>query len=351
MPELAAASATIVPAVPAPAAPAAALEEPTPAARSESRSSTEPAAAEPAGAASPAAAAPDPGADQNDIVVTAPRGAAPGDPLEKVNAISFAATQAVDEAVIGPAARAYAEAVPRPVRSGLRNFLHNLHEPVVFLNFMLQIKPGKAVETLGRFTINSTIGVAGLFDVAKRRPFNLPRRPNGFADTLGFYGVKPGPFLFLPLIGPTTPRDLVGLVVDRLVLPVSIGNLPPSVGRSFKSFKRLTAPTGFLKELDHRAEFDEQLQHLRATADPYAARREFYLQRRQAEIDNLRGRHFGASRTACGLADAAIDPLAAPGPHAPAPNPDEPARPPVRVGGSLFDCPTTVPEKKVGTAR
>ena len=71
---------------------------------------------------------------------------------------------------------AYEDVIPRPIRKGLRNFLHNLGEPIVFLNFMLQLKPGKAAETLGRFVINTTIGAAGLVDVAKRKPFNLPHR-------------------------------------------------------------------------------------------------------------------------------------------------------------------------------
>ena len=230
-------------------------------------------------------------AGQGEIVVVARPRSAPGDPLEAVNAKSFAVTQAVDEAVVGPVALAYAHAVPDPIRSGLRNFLSNLHEPDVFLNFVVQLKPGKAMETLGRFGINSTIGGAGLFDVAKRHPFNLPRRPNGFADSFGYYGVKPGPFLFLPLIGPTTPRDLVGLILDRLVLPVSVGT----------PFNRLTytVPAGVLSALDHRAEFDEQLHKLReGGADPYVARRQFYLRDRQDEIDELRGRLCGTRSSA-----------------------------------------------------
>lgn len=232
-----------------------------------------------------------PGIDQNEIVVTGRKGGAPDDPIRQVNAISFAATEAVDKAVLGPAARGYAQVVPRPIRTGMSNFLHNLHEPVVILNYMLQLKPGKAAETLGRFAINSTIGSVGLFDVAKRRPFRLPPRRNGFADTLAYYGVRPGPYLFLPLIGPTTPRDLVGLLVDRMVLPVSVGHL-----RAFKTLKRYTGPLAVAKVLDHRAEFDQQLQSLRArSANPYAARRDFYLQSRQAEIDGLRGRHSHAT--------------------------------------------------------
>jgi phospholipid-binding lipoprotein MlaA len=249
---------------------------------------------------------PVPGIDQQEIVVTGQKGV-PGDPIRQVNAVSFAATEAIDQAVIGPVALAYAQIVPRPVRSGVRNFLHNLHEPVVFVNFLLQLKPGKAAETLGRFAINSTIGIGGLIDVAKRRPFHLPLRRNGFADTLGYYGVRPGPYLFLPLIGPTNPRDLVGLLLDRMVLPVSVGHF-----RAFKSFKRFTGPLAVMKVLDHRAEFDEQLQQLRMRSDPYAARRDFYLQRRQAEIDGLRGRHSEAANPAPGLDDLRADPESPP---------------------------------------
>ena len=221
------------------------------------------------------------GSPQTDIIVTARPRPAPGDPLERVNVKSFEATQAVDKAVIGPLALAYEHTLPGPVRTGLRNFIYNLREPVVFLNYLVQIKPGKGAETFGRFAINSTIGGAGLFDVAKRHPFNLPRRPNGFADSLGFYGVKPGPFLFLPLIGPTTLRDLVGDGVDRLVLPLSVG----------APFNRLayTVPAGVIGALDRRAEFDEQLQKIRQSDHPYAARRDFYLRSRQAEIDRLHG--------------------------------------------------------------
>lgn len=181
---------------------------------------------------------------------------------------------------MGPVALAYERKVPGPFRTGLRNVLKNLHEPDVFINFLLQHKIGKAAETFGRFAINSTIGAVGLFDVAKRHPFNLPRRPNGLANTLGFYGVKPGPFFFLPLVGPTTLRDFIGNGIDGLLLPTAIG----------KPFNKVsyTVPTGVLRSLDHRAEFDEQLNKLRdESSDPYIAVREYYLEQRQAEIDAL----------------------------------------------------------------
>ena len=220
-----------------------------------------------------------------DIVVTGRRETA-GDPLRAVNAESFAVTQKVDDAVIGPVARTYKRAVPSPIRRGIHNFLYNLREPIVFLNFLLQFKPGKAAETVGRFAINSTIGAAGVIDMAKRKPFRLPRRSNGFANTLGYYGVKNGPFLFLPLVGPTTIRDLLGGAVDRLILPVGVGK--PFTSASY------TIPAGILGALDHRSEFDQTLKDLHDNSpDPYAATRAFYLNRRQAEIDHLHGRVEG----------------------------------------------------------
>ncbi len=221
----------------------------------------------------------------NDIVVTGRKETA-GDPLRAVNAESFAVTQKVDDAVIGPVARTYKKTVPSPIRRGIHNFLYNLREPIVFLNFLLQFKPGKAAETVGRFAINTTIGAAGVFDMAKRKPFHLPRRSNGFANTLGYYGVKNGAFLFLPLVGPTTIRDLFGGAIDRLILPVGVGH--PFNSTSY------TIPAGILGALDHRSEFDQTLKDLHDNSpDPYAATRSFYLNRRQAEIDHLHGRVEG----------------------------------------------------------
>lgn len=249
--------------------------------------------------------------DQNEIVVTA-RPRIVSDPLESVNVKSFEVTQSVDKAFVGPIALTYQHRVPGPIRSGLRNFLYNLREPVVFLNFLLQLKPGKGAETFGRFAINSTIGGAGLVDMAKRHPFALPRRANGFADSMGYYGIKPGPFLFLPLIGPTTLRDLVGDGLDRLVLPLAFG----------KPFNQatFTLPASVIGALDRRAEFDEQLHTIRdGSADPYEASRAFYLRKRQAEIDGLRGRRTEQGTPTAGLGDSAFDPNVVPAPRAAAP--------------------------------
>jgi len=218
--------------------------------------------------------------DEGDIVVVA-RSPDRSDPLETVNAKTFAATQAVDDAFVAPASRAYQHAVPSPVRSGLRNFLANLHEPVVFANYLLQLKPGKAAETAGRFALNTTIGVAGLFDMAKRRPFGLPQRPNGFANTLGYYGVGPGAYLFLPLVGPTTVRDLLASAVDRAIQPLSY----------IRPFNRIgyALPSSAVRTLDRRVELDAQFRDVRASSDPYVTRRDAYLDHRRSEIASLHG--------------------------------------------------------------
>lgn len=220
---------------------------------------------------------------QEEIVVMARPKNDAGDPLLAVNLTSFETIQAVDKAVIGPVALAYEEVVPGPVRSGARNFLNNLQEPIIFFNFLLQLKPGKAVETLGRFAINSTIGAAGLLDVAKKRPFNLPHRPNGFGYTLGYYGIGSGAYLYLPLIGPTTVRDLFGRGVDLLVLPVAVGKpfTQPAYSVSVTT----------IRGLDERALANDELIRIRSeSSDQYQTIRDAYLQKRQAEIDALQGK-------------------------------------------------------------
>lgn len=219
--------------------------------------------------------------DGGEIVVTGDPAPPPGDPLVKLNAEAFEVTQAVDKALVEPLAEGYEKGVPKPIRSGLRNFFRNLASPVIFLNFLLQLKPQRAMETLARFALNTTAGVAGLFDVAKKEPFNLPYRPNGLANTLGYYGVGPGPYFYLPLAGSTTLRDAFGGLLDGLFLPLA-------VGAPFNDPK-FALPRGAIRSLDYRVEYDEQIDALLEEDDPYTTQRERYLAARQAEIDALRG--------------------------------------------------------------
>ena len=224
---------------------------------------------------------PDAGATGDDLIVQA-RQQVPGDPLESINAQTYQVVSKVDEAVIEPVSMAYRDGLPRRVREALSNFFSNLREPVVALNYLLQLKPGKAVETVARFALNSTVGLAGLIDVAEARPFNLPYRRNGFANTMGYYGVGQGPFLVVPLVGATTLRDMIGSGLDQLVMPLAVGRpfTHPAYG-----------PIAYtVNSLDYRIEFDSDIASYRESADPYGAMRNAYLSRRQAEIDALRGR-------------------------------------------------------------
>lgn len=225
---------------------------------------------------------PAPGPDDENVIVVEGVQDIPGDPLANLNAQTFEVTEKVDEALVEPLAFGYQQAVPKPVRKGLFNFFSNLREPVVFLNFLLQGKPGKAAETLGRFAINSTLGIGGLVDVAKKEPFNLPRRRNGFANTLAVYGVKEGAFLVVPLVGPTTVRDLVGTLVDNAVVPTLAGK--PFTEPYF------TLPAFTVISLESRIEIDDKLKQMRESDEPYTTLRETYLCERRAEIAALRNR-------------------------------------------------------------
>ncbi len=247
----------------------------------------------PAAAASgPAAAAPVPAASDpakqappapSDITVSGRKAQPKVDPLESVNVKTFAVVQKVDDNYIAPVADAYGKTVPSPIRAGIRHFLRNVTEPVTALHYFLQLNPDKAGKTLQRFLINSTVGVGGLADVAKNKPFRLPYYRNGLANTLGYYGVGPGPYVYLPIIGPTTVRDLFGLTVDRLMVPVL-------VGRPFNTFY-YGIPTNILKSLDERVETQTELQRMKDANDPYLTYRKTYLRARQIEIEALHGRY------------------------------------------------------------
>lgn len=246
---------------------------------------------------------------QETIIVSGERAPA-ADPMQAVNQASYDAVQAVDGAVVAPLARGYEKAVPRPVRTGLRNFLLNLTEPIVALNFLLQLKPGKAVETVGRFAVNSTVGIGGLVDVAGKKPFKLPYRRNGFAYTMGYYGVGSGPYMFLPLVGPTSLRDVIGLGLDRFLLPFAVGGPLRHPAYVYGGF--------VVRSLDDRVENDALFKRISEESNPYASYREFYLKTRQAEIDALKGKaDYQREGTIVLPPPPVAEPVAAPQPVAP----------------------------------
>jgi phospholipid-binding lipoprotein MlaA len=217
----------------------------------------------------------------NEIVVEGTYGPPKSDPAEKINAASYAVSQAVDEVLVEPLAYGYRDVLPEPLRDGLGNVVRNLGEPSNALNFLLQGKIGKAFGALGRMAINSTLGIGGLIDIAAKPGIDIPYRRNGFANTMGYYGIGPGPYLFVPITGPTTVRDQIGVTLDQALLPFIFG----------KPFNRPEyAITYFaINGLDSRLRDDPELARIKASEDPYAARRESYLKRREREIAALKG--------------------------------------------------------------
>ncbi len=203
------------------------------------------------------------------------------DPVEGINKVSFQAIEGVDKALIGPVIHVYRDRIPGPIRQGLHNFFFNLTEPVNAVNYVLQLHPGKALKTVARFGINSTVGVGGLIDVAKKKPFNIYYRPNGFGNTFGYWGIGPGPYLFLPLVGPTNVRDLIGSLLDQAALP--------AVVKPLNNYYYVLA-AGVITELDYRVDIDAGVERVRKTSNVYASYRQAYMKARFEEIEALHGR-------------------------------------------------------------
>jgi len=146
------------------------------------------------------------------ITGCASTGAPKADPFEGMNRGTYAFNDAVDRAVLEPVARGYQTVTPQVVRSGVSNAFRNVGDVGNSVNNLLQGKPNGAAASLGRFIINSTLGVLGLFDVAT--PMGIDRYEEDFGQTLGKWGLNSGPYLVIPLLGPSTFRDFTGRAVD-----------------------------------------------------------------------------------------------------------------------------------------
>ena len=202
------------------------------------------------------------------------------DPLEPTNRVFYAINNGLDTVILRPAALAYRYVVPGPVRNGIHNVLSNLGTPVQLANDILEGKPRRAGDTTMRFVINTTAGVLGVFDVAKG--WGYPNHDADFGMTLANWGVPEGPFLFLPVLGPTDPRDATGFGVDIALDPFTWvgGN---TAWRVF-DWTRYA-----LSALDAREQVLNDLDQIKKTAlDPYATFRSLYRQHRQAQIDAMR---------------------------------------------------------------
>ena len=196
------------------------------------------------------------------------------DPWEGFNRKSYAVSRQVDRYLLGPVAVVFGKA-PKPLRKGVRNFVRNLREPLVFVNDVLQGRPKAAGTSLGRFAMNSTVGVVGIVDVAKRA--GLPRHTNGFGRTLGRWGAQPGPYLYLPIFGPSNIRDGVGEIGDFVLNPLDYVD--------YDGRRAIGLTTAVLAGLDTRAEAQTSIDAIEASStDPYATLRSYFMQNREAEI-------------------------------------------------------------------
>jgi len=201
------------------------------------------------------------------------------DPMEGMNRGVFAFNEAVDKAVLEPVARGYRYVTPKPVRSGVRNFLRNLKSPIVMGNQLLQGDLEGFANATGRLFINTLLGVGGLFDVADMG--GIEYEPEDFGQTLAVWGVGNGPYMIIPLLGPSTVRDGTGLLVDSFADPVRIYMFNHDL--EWLHYTRLGVSV-----IDAREEMLDIVDDLRANSfDYYAAIRSAYYQRRQALVNDM----------------------------------------------------------------
>jgi phospholipid-binding lipoprotein MlaA len=237
------------------------------------------------------------------------RAATADDPLEGFNRGLYTIHRGLDHWIFGPAARAYQTVLPQPLRKGLHNLINNLKEPGIAFNDLLQAHPTRAGKTTGRFIINSTVGLGGLMDIAYNA--GLPHHDNGFGTTAARYGIQPGPYLFIPFVGPTNFRDILGQAADIATDPLG--------WQPFRNGQVIYA-RAIVDGLDQRAEADTQLKAIDAmSADPYASLRSLYEQNRAVQVQEaITGVPGSATPSFEDLQDPGASPTPAPAPAQPA---------------------------------
>ncbi len=202
------------------------------------------------------------------------------DPYEPANRFSYNVTDKLDTYALRPVAQAYVYVLPQPVRGGIHNVLANLTSPVLFANDVAQTKPRRAGDTFMRFLINSSVGVLGVFDVAS--VWGYGPHDADFGETLALWGLPDGPYLFLPVLGPSGPRDATGYGVDIALDPFTY--VPRGYGLLTLNWARYGVGV-----VDARSRLLDDVASIKKTAlDPYASIRSLYRQHRQSQIDAAR---------------------------------------------------------------
>ncbi|HUC10767.1 MAG TPA: VacJ family lipoprotein [Stellaceae bacterium] len=205
------------------------------------------------------------------------------DPLENVNRKIFDFNQVVDRHVLVPAAKAYRAALPERVRDSVHDFLNNLQEPLIFANATLQGRFDYARDSAVRFVLNSTVGVGGLVDVVGRWG-GIPYRENDLGITFGVWGIPEGPYLVIPVLGPSDPRDISGLAIEAFGDPWN-----RIVSGQPWNYYWIPYVRGAVSGIDQRSRYLETLADIERTSlDYYATIRSLYRQRRAALV---RGEH------------------------------------------------------------
>ena len=198
-----------------------------------------------------------------------------GDPLETFNRGSFEVNLFLDRLLLKPIAKTYRLVTPSFVRTGVSNFIFNLKTPVTVANDLLQGEPERATESVGRFMFNTILGFGGLVDVGGM--LGMPERhTEDFGQTLAVYGVGSGPYIMMPLLGPTNPRDLAGTVVDFVFDPLTFV-VPTEVGLARRGVDILSLREANIETVDELE---------RTSIDFYAATRTLAQQFRENEIRN-----------------------------------------------------------------
>lgn len=223
------------------------------------------------------------------------------DPLEKFNRGVWSVNQGLDKVVMKPVTKVYRAVAPKPARQGIANFFSNLAEPWSFINNMLQGNVKRAKHNLARFIVNTTAGFGGLFDNASRAGITPAEEDLG--QTFAAWGMNGGPYVMLPLFGPSTLRDGIGLGIAQFADPYAACKtycgLPHHVPLALTGVQLLSVRSGLM---DSGAD-----SFLESSLDPYAAARSAYLQTRRAEILNQTGDEAAAEAAAA--ADAEANPI------------------------------------------
>lgn len=204
---------------------------------------------------------------------------ATNDPLEPTNRVFYAVNDGLLVYVLTPVAKGYKAVVPTPVRTGIHNMLNNIGQPVQFVNDVLETKPRRAGDSFMRFTINSTVGLGGIFDVAKAAGY--PDHDSDAGSTLALWGVPAGPYLYLPVYGPSGLRDGLGRGMDAAANPFAWASFNGSntLGWAQAGFGALDATSRHLRDI----------QQVKAGAlDPYATFRSLYRQLRESQVAAIR---------------------------------------------------------------